>query len=146
MRPDAVMVTMLLTSAPATFIQIAIAAFDASQYCSGITIENIDGASLHACSCNHAECVMLVYDGLNLYFFLCIIFWVAGSRLLQDDVTDIDISQFDEAQLIPNTDPRPTSDTVNNQLFKMMKILGMVAQAVGVPAETIEAELADQGQ
>ena len=71
---------------------------------------------------------------------------VAGSRLLEDDVADIDMSQFDEAQLIPNTDPRPTSDTVNNQLFKMMKILGMVAQAVGIPAGMIEAELAETSQ
>ena len=81
----------------------------------------------------------------DLYFFL-LFFLVAGSRLLEDDVADIDMSQFDEAQLIPNTDPRPTSDTVNNQLFKMMKILGMVAQTVGIPAEMIEAELAETSQ
>lgn len=81
----------------------------------------------------------------DLYFFF-LLFWVAGSRLLEDDVASIDMSQFDEAQLIPNTDPRPTSDTVNNQLFKMMKILGMVAQAVGIPAEMIEAELAETSQ
>ena len=81
----------------------------------------------------------------DLYFFF-LRFWVAGSRLLEDDVADIDMSQFDEAQLIPNTDPRPTSDTVNNQLFKMMKILGMVAQAVGIPAGMIEAELAETSQ
>ena len=56
------------------------------------------------------------------------------------------MSQFNEAQLIPTTDPRPTSDTVNNQLFKMMKILGMIAQAVGIPAEMIEAELAETSQ
>ena len=89
---------------------------------------------------------MLAHDEHDLYFFLFLLFLVAGSRLLQDDVHDIDISQFDEAQLIASTDPRPTSDSVNNQLFKMMKILGMVAQAVGIPAETIEAELADQSQ
>jgi hypothetical protein len=81
----------------------------------------------------------------DLYFF-SLLFRVAGSQLLEDDVADIDMSQFDEAQLIPNTDPRPTSDTVNNQLFKMMKILGMVAQAVGIPAEMIEAELAETSQ
>ena len=73
MRPDAVMVTMLLTSAPATFIQIAIAAFDASPYCSGVTIEDIDGASLHACPCKHVECVMLAHNEHDLYFFLFII-------------------------------------------------------------------------
>ena len=81
----------------------------------------------------------------DLYFFSTF-FLVPGSRLLENDVADIDMSQFDEAQLIPNTDPRPTSDTVNNQLFKMMKILGMVAQAVGIPAEMIEAELAQTSQ
>ena len=78
--------------------------------------------------------------------FVFLLFWVAGSRLLEDDVASIDMSQFNEAQLIPTTDPRPTSDTVNNQLFKMMKILGMIAQAVGIPAEMIEAELAETSQ
>ena len=81
----------------------------------------------------------------DLYFFF-LLFWVAGSRLLEDDLATIDMSQFNEAQLIPTTDPRPTSDTVNNQLFKMMKILGMIAQAVGIPAEMIEAELAETSQ
>ena len=88
-------------------------------------------------SCSHMSTTCIFF-----YFF----FLVAGSRLLEDDVADIDMSQFDEAQLLPNTDPRPTSDTVNNQLFKMMKILGMVAQAVGIPAEMIEAELAETSQ
>jgi hypothetical protein len=138
------MSTLLLTSTPTIFIPVAIAAFDASTYCSGVTIENIDGACMHACSWKNVECVMLAHEH-DLYFFF-LLFWVAGSRLLEDDVASIDMSQFDEAQLIPNTDPRPTSDTVNNQLFKMMKILGMVAQAVGIPVEMIEAELAETSQ
>ena len=55
----------------------------------------------------------------------------------------IDISEFSESQLVPPTDPRPTSDTVNNQLLKIVRILGMIGQKIGLTADAIEAELTE---
>ena len=55
----------------------------------------------------------------------------------------IDISEFSESQLVPPTDSRPTSDTVNNQLLKIVRILGMIGQKIGLTADAIEAELTE---
>ena len=72
------------------------------------------------------------------------IVFVAGSRLNVDDLEGrIDISEFSESQLVPPTDPRPTSDTVNNQLLKIVRILGMIGQKIGLTADAIEAELTE---
>ena len=55
----------------------------------------------------------------------------------------IDISEFSESQLVPPTDPRPTRDTVNTQLLKIVRILGMIGQKIGLTADAIEAELTE---
>ena len=60
-----------------------------------------------------------------------------------DDLDRIDISEFSESQLVPPTDPRPTSDTANNQLLKIVRILGMIGQKIGLTADAIEAELTE---
>ena len=60
-----------------------------------------------------------------------------------DDLENrIDISEFSESQLVPPTDPRPTSDTVNNQLLKIVRILGMIGQKIGLTADAIEESMA----
>ena len=72
------------------------------------------------------------------------IFFSAGTRLTVDELDPIDDSQFEEPQLIPPTDPRPTSDNVNSQLIKIVRILGVIGQRVGVSADEMEAQLGDQ--
>ena len=65
-----------------------------------------------------------------------------GSPLRIDELHQIDVSQVKDSQLIPSTDPRPTSDQVNNQLMKIMKVLGMVGNRVGLSNEQIETAIA----
>ena len=59
-----------------------------------------------------------------------------------DELHQIDVSQVKDSQLIPSTDPRPTSDQINNQMMKIMKVLGMIGNRVGLSNDQIEAALA----
>ena len=131
------MIKLLLTSRASTFIEAAVAAFDGSPNCTGVTILNNNGN--HACIFYHlhveASCTMLP----RLEIFFC-----AGTRLTVDELDQIDDSQFEEPQLILPTDPRPTSDNVNTQLIKIVRILGVIGQRVGVSAAEMEAQLADE--
>ena len=134
------MIKLLLTCRAAFFIGTAVAAFHASPNCMGVTILNVDGPGTHAsfllviCT---LKCLARCFHDLEN--FSC-----TGTRLTLDSLDDIDDSEFSEAQLILPTDPRPTSDNVNSQLPKIVRILGIIGQKVGVSADEIEAELEDE--
>ena len=126
MRRNANLINNILTACPAVdFIRIMVEAFDATPLVSDVHIRNINGPS----------CVV---------FFLCVraCKHAAGSPLRIDELHQIDVSQVKDSQLIPSTDPRPTSDQINNQMMKIMKVLGMIGNRVGLSNDQIEAALA----
>ena len=61
-----------------------------------------------------------------------------GLELRLHELHLIDVSMMKPEQLIASSDPRPTSDAVNTQLHKIMTVLGMVAQRVGLSNAAIE--------